>query len=63
MILTYQNYLRNSEIYKTSGYRYVNGWLWYSFDHKTLADFVKDQRLIITGYPFINGVAIINKIG
>jgi len=41
------NYLRGS--YKLSGKRYVNGWRWYSFDHKTLADFVKDQRLIITG--------------
>lgn len=57
------NYLRNSEIYKLSGKRYVNGWRWYSFDYKALVDFVKDQRLIITGNPFIDGVAVINKNG
>ena len=55
------NYLKKSKIYKFSGKRYVNAWRWYRFNDKTLVDFVKEQRLIITGDSVINGIAVVNK--
>jgi GNAT superfamily N-acetyltransferase len=55
------NYLKQSQIYKSSGKRYVNSWRWYSFDSKILSDLTKDEKLVIAGNDVIEGIAIINK--
>jgi GNAT superfamily N-acetyltransferase len=55
-------YLLQSKIYRLSAKRYVDSWHWYVFDRRTLENFVKDERIIVTGQP-IDGIAIINKCG
>ncbi len=55
-------YLQQSSIYHLSARRYVKSWRWYVFDHSTLQNFVKEERVILTGRP-IDGIAIINKCG
>jgi N-acetylglutamate synthase-like GNAT family acetyltransferase len=55
-------YLQQSKIYRLSGKRYVKSWHWYEFDHRALLNFVKEERVIVTGRP-IDGIAIINKCG
>ena len=58
-----RNYLKQSQIYKSSGKRYVNSWRWYPIDSKTLLNFIKDQKLVIVGNDVIKGIAIINGDG
>jgi N-acetylglutamate synthase-like GNAT family acetyltransferase len=55
-------YLQQSKIYHLSAKRYVKSWHWYVFDRRALQNFVKDERIIVTGQP-IDGIAIINKCG
>ena len=55
-------YLQQSKIYRLSGKRYVKSWHWYEFDRRALPNFVKEERVIVTGRP-IDGIAIINKCG
>ena len=57
------NYLKQSQIYRSSGKRYVNSWRWYSFDSKTLSNIIRDQKLVIAGNDIIKGMAIINGDG
>jgi GNAT superfamily N-acetyltransferase len=57
------DYLKQSQIYKSSGKRYVNSWRWYSFDSETLSSIIKDGKLLISGNDVIDGIAIINKDG
>jgi L-amino acid N-acyltransferase YncA len=57
------NYLKQSQIYKSSGKRYVNSWRWYPFDSKTLSNIIKNQKLVIAGNDIIEGMAIINRDG
>jgi len=55
-------YLQQSKIYRLSGKRYVKSWQWYTFDHRALLNFVKEERVVVTSLP-IDGIAIINKRG
>jgi GNAT superfamily N-acetyltransferase len=55
-------YLQQSSVYRLSAKRYVKSWHWYTLDRKALQNFIKDERVIVTGRP-IDGVAIINKHG
>jgi N-acetylglutamate synthase-like GNAT family acetyltransferase len=55
-------YLQRSKIYRQSAKRFFESWHWYIFDLEALQNFVKDQRVIVTGQP-IGGIAIINKHG
>lgn len=55
-------YLQQSKIYRLSGKRYVKSWRWYTFDHRALLNFVKEERVVVTSLP-IDGIAIINKRG
>jgi N-acetylglutamate synthase-like GNAT family acetyltransferase len=55
-------YLQQSKIYHLSGKKYVKSWHWYTFDRRTLLNFVKEERVIATSLP-IDGIAIINKHG
>ena len=55
------DYLKNSKIYKLSAKRYVDAWRWYTLDRNILTDFVKQQRLIVTGNRIINGIMILNE--
>jgi GNAT superfamily N-acetyltransferase len=57
------DYLKQSQIYKSSGKRYVNSWRWYSFDSEKLSSIIKDGKLLISGNDVIEGIAIINKDG
>ena len=57
------DYLKQSEIYKSSGKRYVSSWRWYSFDSDTISSIIKDGKLLITGNDVIEGIAIINLDG
>jgi GNAT superfamily N-acetyltransferase len=57
------HYLQQSKIYSLSGKRYVKSWHWYTFDRTTLLNFVKEERVIVTGRCPIDGIAIINKRG
>jgi len=56
------NYLQNSEIYSLSARRYVKSWHWYPLDKRALKNFIRDERVIMTGRP-VGGLAIINKQG
>jgi N-acetylglutamate synthase-like GNAT family acetyltransferase len=56
------HYLQQSKIYRLSGKRYVKSWHWYTIDHTALLNFVKEERVIVSGLP-IDGIAIINKHG
>jgi GNAT superfamily N-acetyltransferase len=55
-------YLQGSKIYHLSAKMYFESWHWYIFDHRTLENFIKDRRVVVTGQP-IDGIAIINKYG
>lgn len=57
------DYLKQSEIYKSSGQRYFNSWRWYSLDlySNTLADLVKNEKVLVIGNDPIEGMAIIDK--
>jgi ribosomal protein S18 acetylase RimI-like enzyme len=57
------NYLRRSEVYKSSGETYVNSWRWYSLDlySNTLPNLIKNEKVIVIGNDPIEGIAIINK--
>jgi len=57
------NYLRQSQIFKSSGERYVNSWRWYYLDlySNTLADLIKNEKVLVIGNDPIEGVTIINK--
>jgi len=55
-------YLQQSRVYRLSAKRYVKSWHWYTLDRKALRNFIKDDRVIVTGRP-VDGVAIINKHG
>jgi ribosomal protein S18 acetylase RimI-like enzyme len=57
------DYLKESEIYKSSGQKYVNSWRWYSLDlySNTLADLVENEKVLVIGNGPIEGIAIINK--
>jgi RimJ/RimL family protein N-acetyltransferase len=57
------DYLKQSQIYKSSGKRYVNSWRWYLFDSETLSTIITDGKLLISGNDVIEGIAIINKDG
>ena len=58
---TVWNYLKRSEIYKSSGKTYFNSWRWYSLDLSVLEDFIKDEKVIVIGNYPIEGLGIINK--
>lgn len=55
-------YLQQSRVYHLSAKRYVKSWHWYTLDRKALRNFIKDERVIVTGRP-VDGIAIINKHG
>lgn len=57
------DYLKQSEIYKSSGQRYFNSWRWYLLDlySNTLADLVKNEKVLVIGNDPIEGMAIIDK--
>jgi N-acetylglutamate synthase-like GNAT family acetyltransferase len=56
------HYLQQSRIYHLSGKKFVKSWRWYTFDRIALLNFVKEERVIVTGLP-IDGIAIVNKRG
>jgi ribosomal protein S18 acetylase RimI-like enzyme len=56
-----RNYLRRSEVYKSSGKTYVNSWRWYSLDLPVLEDFIKHEKVLVIGNDPIEGLGIINK--
>ena len=58
-----RNYLIRSQIFKSSGQRYVNSWRWYPLDlySNTLADLIKNEKVLVIGNDPIQGVAIIDK--
>lgn len=58
---TVWNYLRESDIYKSSGKTYVNSWRWYSLDLSVLEDFIKYEKVLVIGTDPIEGLGIINK--
>jgi ribosomal protein S18 acetylase RimI-like enzyme len=55
-------YLMQSKIYRLSAKRYAESWRWHVFDRRALQNFVKDQRIVMTGQP-IDGIAVINRQG
>jgi ribosomal protein S18 acetylase RimI-like enzyme len=57
------NYLKQSQIFKSSGERYVNSWRWYSLDlySSTLVDLIKNEKVLVIGNDPIEGVAVIDK--
>jgi GNAT superfamily N-acetyltransferase len=55
-------FLQYSEVYRLSAKRYVKSWHWYDLDRKALRNFIKNNRVIVTGQP-VDGIAIINKHG
>ena len=58
---TLVNYLRGSEVYKSSGKTYANSWRWYSLDLSVLEDFIKHEKVLVIGNDPIEGLGIINK--
>jgi ribosomal protein S18 acetylase RimI-like enzyme len=58
---TLLNYLRRSEVYKSSGKTYANSWRWYSLDLSVLEDFIKHEKVLVIGNDPIEGLGIINK--
>jgi len=58
---TVRNYLKRSEVYKSSGKTYVNSWRWYSLDLSVLEDFIKHEKVLVIGNDPIEGLGIINK--
>ena len=59
---TVWNYLRESDVYKSSGKTYVNSWRWYSLDLSVLEDFIKYEKVLVIGTDPIEGLGIINKV-
>jgi len=57
------DYLRQSDVYKSSGETYVNSWRWYSLDlyTDTVPDLIKNEKVLVIGNDHIEGVAIINR--
>jgi ribosomal protein S18 acetylase RimI-like enzyme len=57
------NYLRQSQIFKSSGERYVSSWRWYYLDpySNTLAELIKNEKVLVIGNDPIEGVTIIDK--
>ncbi|MBV9176697.1 MAG: GNAT family N-acetyltransferase [Nitrososphaeraceae archaeon] len=58
---TVWNYLRRSDVYKSSGKTYVNSWRWYSLDLSVLEDFIKHEKVLVIGNDPIEGLGIINR--
>ena len=58
---TVRNYLKRSEVYKSSGKTYVNSWRWYSLDLSVLENFIKHENVLVIGNDPIEGIGIINK--
>ena len=58
---TVWNYLKRSEIYKSSGKTYFNSWRWYSLDLSVLEDFIKEEKVLVIGNYPIEGLGIISK--
>jgi len=58
---TVRNYLKRSEVYKSSGKTYVNSWRWYSLDLSVLENFIKHEKVLVIGNDPIEGLGIINK--
>jgi ribosomal protein S18 acetylase RimI-like enzyme len=58
---TVRNYLKRSQVYKSSGKTYVKSWRWYSLDLSVLEDFVKHEKVLVIGNDPIEGLGIINK--
>jgi ribosomal protein S18 acetylase RimI-like enzyme len=58
-----RDYLRQSEVFKSSAETYVNSWRWYSLNlySSTLIDLIKNEKVLVTGNDPIEGLAIINK--
>lgn len=56
-------YLQSSRTYEASSEMYVSSWHWYKLDRKTLRYFIRENRIIVTGSPVVEGMAIINKLG
>ena len=58
---TVWNYLRESDVYMSSGKTYVNSWRWYSLDLSVLEDYIKYEKVLVIGNDPIEGLGIINK--
>ena len=58
---TVRNYLKRSEVYKSSGKTYVNSWRWYSLDLSVLENFIKHEKVLVIGNDPIEGLGVINK--
>ncbi|HZA07563.1 MAG TPA: GNAT family N-acetyltransferase [Nitrososphaeraceae archaeon] len=58
---TVWNYLRESDVYKSSGKTYVNSWRWYSLDLSVLEYFIKHKKVLVIGNDPVEGLGIINK--
>ncbi len=58
-----RNYLKQSQIFKSSGERYVNSWRWYALDlySSTLVDLIKNKKVLVIGNDPIEGIAVIDK--
>ena len=67
------NYLKNSEIFKISGKKFVNSWRWYTLTENILLNMIYDKQIIIVCYKDnynisynkhqkeVKGIAIIDK--
>ena len=58
------DYLRHSEVFKSSGGTYVNSWKWYPINlySSVLADLIENKKVLIHGNNnIIEGIAIINR--
>jgi ribosomal protein S18 acetylase RimI-like enzyme len=57
------DYLRQSDVYKSSGETYVNSWRWYSLDlyTNTVPDLIENEKVLVIGNDHIEGVAVINR--
>ena len=55
-------YLESSIVYAKSAKKYVNSWRWYALDRSTLARFLKEGMIIVSGEP-VAGMAVLNVKG
>ncbi len=55
-------YLDRSRIYRRSAQMYVRTWHWYSLNRATIAELVREHRIVVAGKP-ICGVSVINSAG
>jgi ribosomal protein S18 acetylase RimI-like enzyme len=55
-------YLESSRIYAKSAEKYVSAWRWYPLDRPTLAGFLNECRVFVSGEP-LAGVAVLNTKG